>query len=81
MLQKFTRSKIVSAERLKSLQLEFEEIEKRLEERNEGMVKVQDVIYPGVKITIGNVSKLIKEPVKYCKIYREDADIKIAPYS
>jgi len=81
MLQKFTRSKIISAERLKSLQLELEEIEKRLEERNEGVVKVQDMIYPGVKVTIGNVCKLIKEPVKYCKIYREDADIKIAPYS
>ncbi|WAM32127.1 DUF342 domain-containing protein [Caldicellulosiruptor naganoensis] len=81
MLQKFTRSKIVSSERLKSLQLELEEIEKRLEERNEGVVKVQDVIYPGVKITIGNVCKIIKEPIKYCKIYREDADIKIAPYS
>lgn len=81
MLQKFTRSKIVSAERLKSLQLELEEIEKRLEERNEGVVKVQDVIYPGVKVTIGNVCKLIKEPLKFCKLYREDADIKIAPYS
>ncbi|WAM33425.1 DUF342 domain-containing protein [Caldicellulosiruptor morganii] len=81
MLQKFTRSKIVAQERLKSLQQEQEEIEKRLEERSEGVVKVQDVIYPGVKITIGNVCKIIKEPVKYCKIYRQDADIKIAPYS
>lgn len=81
MLQKFTRSRIIASERLKALQSEFEEIEKRLEERNEGVVKVQDTIYPGVKITIGNVCKLIKEPVKYCRIYREDADIKIAPYA
>lgn len=81
MLQKFTRSKIVSSERLKLLSSELEEIEKKLEERNEGIVKVQEVVYPGVKITIGNVCKLIKEPIKYCKIYREEAEIKIAPYS
>lgn len=67
-------------ERLKVLQSEFEEIEKRFEERNEGVVKVQDIIYFGVKIIIGNVCKFIKELVKYCRIYWEDVDIKIVLY-
>jgi len=71
MLQKFTRSKIMASERLKELQSEYEEIEKRLEERNEGIIKVQDTVYPGVKITIGNVCKLIKEPVKILQNLQE----------
>jgi len=81
MLTKFTRSKILSNEKLSELSKEFEEIEKKLEERNEGIIRVFDVIYPNVKITIGSVCKLIKEPIKYCKLFRMDADIKIEPYS
>ncbi|MEZ0537793.1 DUF342 domain-containing protein [Caldicellulosiruptoraceae bacterium PP1] len=80
MLAKFTRSKIISNERLQSLTKEFEDIEKKLDERNEGIIKVSEVIYPGTKITIGTVCKYIKEEMKFCKFYRDEADIKVEPY-
>ena len=45
-----------------------------------GQIKVADVIYPGVKIVIGNSFMFIKDEIKRSTFYREDGEIRVGPY-
>lgn len=70
-----------------SLNLEINTKEKELEitkievgQLTRGQIKVADVVYPGVKIVIGNSSLFIKDEMKRCTFYREDGEIRVGPY-
>ncbi|SHE32469.1 hypothetical protein SAMN02745784_00358 [Tissierella praeacuta DSM 18095] len=70
-----------------SLTLEISKMDRELEElRNQmntlsrGQIKVADIIYPGVKIIIGNSFMYIRDEMKRCTFYKEDGDIRIGPY-
>ncbi|MBP9996753.1 MAG: DUF342 domain-containing protein [Lachnospiraceae bacterium] len=56
---------------------ELEEITGLLEEEKNSQVIVHDVVYPGTKIVITDVSKIIKDPVKYCRFVKERGDVKM----
>lgn len=56
---------------------ELEEIKALLADEKKSQVVVKDTVYPGVKIAISDVSKIIKEPVKYCRFVKERGDVKI----
>lgn len=40
-------------------------------------VNATDIIYPGTKITINEVSQTISKPIKYSKLVRDGADIRV----
>ncbi|RKD34762.1 hypothetical protein BET03_01105 [Thermohalobacter berrensis] len=80
LLIKFIKTKKVLDEQYKKVKKELEEIEYRIECLSKGKIKVSNVVYPGVKIVIGNSTMHVKEEVKACTIYREDGEIKIAHY-
>ncbi len=56
---------------------ELEEIKALLADEKKAAVVVRDTVYPGVKVLISEVSKIIKEPVQYCRFVKERGDVKI----
>ena len=60
---------------------EIEEERTRLSELMEvdksAQVIVKDTVYPGTKITISEVSKIIKDPFAHCKFVKSQGDVKM----
>ncbi|KNF08841.1 protein of unknown function DUF342 [Gottschalkia purinilytica] len=79
-LTRALRTKLYLQEKIKNLREELKRIDKEIEYLAKGKIIVENVIYPGVKIVIGNTSMLLKEETKHCTIYRDEGEIKIGPY-
>ncbi len=69
----------------KTVRTEMKEIEKRiivLEEEfirgHDAKVKALDVVYPGVRITIGQSNYIVNDPIKYSAFILEDGEVRIA---
>lgn len=68
------------------LKKELEELEKRRQEIDEelnrlqyGRIKVADIVYPGVQITIGQAQYHVNDPVRFVLFTLKEGDIKIEP--
>ncbi|GKX28957.1 polymerase [Vallitalea longa] len=81
MLISATRSKIFVNNKLTSYQKKYNEMVDNIDNKNTGKVKVIGNIYPGVRVSIGNVKYYVRKDIKYCVLYQDGADIKIASYS
>jgi len=55
---------------------ELEELTALLDDEQRAAVVVHDTVYPGTKIVITDVSKIIKDPMKYCRFVKERGDVK-----
>lgn len=80
LLSKSIQAKMQLAERLGAAETEIKEMEGYIEEISKGKIKVYDVIYPGVRVTIGSSMLYIKDSLKYLTLYRSGADIRIGPF-
>lgn len=65
---------------LDKLTKEYEHIENYIQNASNGVIKVSDTVYPGVKIIIGNSSMTVKDELTKCTFYKEKGSIKIGPY-
>lgn len=72
------RNKVFLGNKLKQAQMRFEELETMVENKNNGVVSVTNEIYPGVKVSIGNVSSYIRDELRYVKLTKDGADIKMS---
>ncbi|MCR4651373.1 MAG: FapA family protein [Lachnospiraceae bacterium] len=61
----------------RSLKEELETLTELLSDEKQAAVVVQDAVYPGVKIAISDVSKIIKEPVRYCRFIKDRGDVRM----
>jgi len=80
LLNKSILTKNSLIENVNNLKKQLSNIEKQIEALSRGKIRVQNVIYPGVKITIGNSTMFVRDEIKYCTIYLENNEIKIGPY-
>lgn len=80
LLAKSMQAKMQLIERLEGVNAEIKEMEGYLEEISKGKIKVSEVIYPGVRVTIGSSMLYIKDSLKFLTLYRLNADIRIGPY-
>lgn len=80
MLNKTIRTRNILNQNLDNLKKELAYIGMQIELLSRGRVKAENVIYPGVKIIIGNSTMFVRDEIKHCTIYREDNEIKIGPY-
>lgn len=55
-------------------------LEQQFEESDKVSIKIGQVVYPGVKIVIGEEAYFIKDPMKTCKFVKEDGEIKSTSY-
>ncbi len=81
-------------EQFQSLSAKTKEMEKRIEEINNrineiiqelenstgGYILVDDVIYPGCRVTVSNVTTMIRKETKHCRLVRDGADVRVTLY-
>ena len=80
MLLRLTKTQFQLVGQLETIRNRMMQIELLFEDIRTGKVKIDDVIYPGVKIIIGALVRPIREPIKHSSFYVEDGEIKIGPY-
>ncbi|MCH5268075.1 MAG: DUF342 domain-containing protein [Lachnospiraceae bacterium] len=65
-------------ENIESLTEEYEEVEAELEaNKGGGKIIIYDIAYPGVKLTISNISSFIHNETHHSAFVREGADIRV----
>lgn len=62
---------------LSQIRSEIDELEELMGDQKQAQVVVQKTIYPGTKIIISDVSKIVKDSVQYCRFIRYQGDVKM----
>jgi len=78
-----TKSKFQLQSALKSMQIELQELESRLDlTKSKGVVRVKDICYPGVTVTIRGITYAVRESFKFATfVYDEsEGEIKIRSF-
>lgn len=79
-LVSFFDEKKKAQKHIESLELEFESIEFKFENLSKGRVRIDNSIYPGVKITIGNDIMFVRKKFNRCTISKQNGEITVGPY-
>ena len=80
MLLRLTKTQFQLVGQIEAIRNRMMQIELLFEEVRTGKVRVDDVIYPGVKIIIGALVRPIREPIKHSSFYVEDGEIRVGPF-
>ncbi|NLV16959.1 MAG: DUF342 domain-containing protein [Syntrophomonadaceae bacterium] len=64
---------------LEKLQQRKLELEEELNRMQRGRIKIMDVIYPGVQISIGRSFLNVNDPIQYAMLTLKDGEVKIEP--
>ena len=76
-LTKSVRTKIYLSSKVEELKKEMLILDEKLQQEVNGKIRALNTLYPGVKVTIGSCTMYVKEPLQYCTLYRDGADIRI----
>lgn len=79
-LKQITKKNIILETQLKKARSRYEELSRQMENNTNGVIKVQDTVYPGTKLIISNVTYFVKDPIQHSRFIRDKADIKVVPY-
>lgn len=77
MLSKLNMSKEPLTDEIQRLQYKFNKLSEQLRDAHDGIIKSNDAIYPGVKITIGSIVKYIDDTRRGCTVKKVDGEISI----
>lgn len=72
-----TRNKIFLTNKIMLAERRVEELKEDVERRNDGKIKVQNIIYPGVRISIGSAKYYVRDELQYACLYKDGADVKL----
>lgn len=81
MLLRLTKTQFQLAGSSETIRKRILEIEALFEDMRTGRVRVQDTVFPGVKIVIGNLVRPIRETAKHASFYLDSGEIKLGPYA
>lgn len=79
-LDKSVRSKIFFDSRLAEYKEEIAQLEEKLQQEVNGRIKVENFIYPGVRVSIGSASLHVKETLQHCSLYKDSADVRVGAF-
>jgi uncharacterized protein len=80
MLIKLTRTQFQLMNENQELKEKKEIIEDELEQLQHGKIKVSGLIHPGVKVTVGNASTIIRDDLKFACLVKDQGQIRIDSY-
>ncbi|MDR1649137.1 MAG: FapA family protein [Synergistaceae bacterium] len=81
MTVKLTQSKFKGQAVITSMTQELTELEEHLEySKNKGVVRVKDICYPGVNITIRGVSYAVREPFKFASFVYDGGEVRLRSF-
>lgn len=78
-LLKITQNNIQLENQINMQKKRYDELRIEMEGHDSGVIKVQEVVYPGTKIVISNVVYFVRDEIKHSKFIRDRADIKLLP--
>jgi hypothetical protein len=78
MLVNCLKAQKILSEKLEKLKRDILDLESQIELLSSGKITVNNIIYPGVKITIGNSVMFVKEEIRKCVIFNQDGEIKVS---
>ncbi|MDK2836465.1 MAG: uncharacterized protein PWP21_1242 [Thermosediminibacterales bacterium] len=81
LLEKLEKTKKHLSEQIYLNEKSYEELYQEINNLDRGKIKVTETVYPGVKVTIGNISMKIKETIKNVVLYKADEQIKLASFN
>ena len=77
MLQKFNATRQPLSEEYEEIRAKYNAIGERLNNIHDGLIRFTDTVYPGVKVTYGNIIKYIDERYAHSVIRKSDGEIVI----
>ena len=80
LLSKSIVMKLKMRNRFEQIRSEISHLESYIEEISNGKIKVENLVYPGTKIVIGNNLLHVKDQIQYATFYRYDGKIKIGSF-
>ncbi len=80
LMLKLTKAQFNLAGQVEAMRRRITEIELLFEEMRYGRIRVSEIVYPGVKIVIGQLVKPIRETMKYVSFYSEEGEIKTGSF-
>jgi uncharacterized protein (DUF342 family) len=78
-LQALAKMNAQKTEAINKARTELEQLQKRVDNNHDMVVKVKGMAYPGAKICIGDVSMVVQKNAHYCRFVRERGDVKMQP--
>lgn len=78
--KKLCHAKIVFTNQLAQTYKELMEIEETIRNAGQGIVKVHDTVYQGVRVTMGNVVHHIMQEVHHCSLQKIKGDIVVGVF-
>lgn len=78
--QKLTAAVQMYQKRIAEIDDRMDRIGEMLGKYSNGYILVDDVIFPGCRVTISNVTTFIHSETKHCRLMRDGADIRVKAY-
>ena len=72
-----TRNKIFISNKISVSEKRLEVLKEEVDRRNDGEIIVRNIVYPGTKVTIGNAKQYIRDEMKFVKMIKDGADVKL----
>lgn len=76
-LTKSVRTKVYLSSKILEVRQEVVILEEKVQQEGNGKIRALSFIYPGVKVSIGTCMMYVKEPLQYCTLYRDGADVRV----
>lgn len=78
--QSLSSNKKILENKLIDIDDEIDRISEELDNSVGGYILVDDIIYPGCKVTVSNVTTFIRSETKHCRLVRDGADVRVKAY-
>jgi uncharacterized protein (DUF342 family) len=72
-----TRNKIFVSNKIAVSEKRHEILKEEVGRRNDGQIIVRNIVYPGTRITIGNAKYHVRDEMKFVKMIKDGADVKL----
>lgn len=79
-LKNAIRNYILLETKIKDARQRRLQLSNEMDNKINARIKIQNVVYPGVKIVISNVIYFVRNEQKYCQFIRDEADIRVIEY-
>jgi hypothetical protein len=80
LLAKCIEAKAQIEENIKEKKAQLALLKSQLEAVSKGRVRVKEILYPGIVVTIGSSSLHIKDQLEYVTLYRSEGEIKMGTF-
>ena len=63
--------------KIKKIKLERESINERIQRHKNACIKAENMVFPGVDVSVKEASRKIHENLSHCRLVRDGADVKL----